>query len=338
MEPLRPQPLVDPFGRRVGDLRISVTDRCNLRCRYCMPADGLDWLPRSELLTFEEITRVASVCVDRFGFSSIRLTGGEPTVRAHLARLVSMLSQLHPTDGDALDLALTTNGTAFPLMAGGLRRAGLKRVNISCDSLRRDRFEAITRRDALDQVLEGIDAAVSAGFSPVKLNCVLERGVNDDEMVDFAAFGRERGVTVRFIEFMPLDADGTWVADRVVPAAEVVSAIDAAFPLEAVAGRGSQPAERFRYRDGGGEVGVIGSVTQSFCGTCDRVRLTADGMFRNCLFAVEETDLRAVMRGGGGDDDVAQAIAADVGRKWAGHTIGQVHFRRPARSMSQIGG
>jgi len=338
VETVRPEPLVDPFGRRVGDLRISVTDRCNLRCRYCMPAEGLDWLPRSELLSFEEITRVARVCVERFGFSNIRLTGGEPTVRAQLPRLVAMLAELHPASGDALDLALTTNGTAFPLLAGGLRTAGLNRVNISCDSLRRDRFETITRRDALEQVLEGIDAAVAAGFSPVKVNCVLERGVNDDEVVDFAAFGRQRGVTVRFIEFMPLDADGAWVADRVVPAAEVVSTIDAVFPLEAVGGRGSQPAERFRYRDGGGEIGVIGSVTQNFCGTCDRVRLTAEGMFRNCLFAVDETDLRTVMRGGGGDDDVAAAIVADVGRKWAGHSIGQVHFRRPARSMSQIGG
>jgi len=241
VESVRPESLVDPFGRRVGDLRISVTDRCNLRCRYCMPAEGLDWLPRSELLSFEEITRVARVCVERFGFSNIRLTGGEPTVRAHLPRLVAMLAELRPEsqapnpNGVAaeLDLALTTNGIAFPLLAGGLRSAGLNRVNISCDSLRRDRFEAITRRDALDQVLEGIDAAVAAGFSPVKVNCVLERGVNDDEVVDFAAFGRERGITVRFIEFMPLDADGTWVADRVVPASAVVSAIDAVFPLEA---------------------------------------------------------------------------------------------------------
>ncbi|MGI8778475.1 MAG: GTP 3',8-cyclase MoaA [Acidimicrobiales bacterium] len=333
-----PEPLVDPFGRRLGDLRISVTDRCNLRCGYCMPADGLDWLSRADLLTFEEITRVARVCVERFGFSNIRLTGGEPTVRAHLPRLVSMLAELRPASGRRLDLALTTNGTTFALVAEDLRAAGLGRVNISCDSLRRDRFEAITRRDALGQVLEGIDGAVAAGLSPVKVNCVLERGVNDDEIVDFAAFGRERGVTVRFIEFMPLDADKAWVADRVVPAHEVVSAIDAVFPLDAVGDHGSQPAERFRYRDGAGEVGVIASVTQSFCSTCDRVRLTADGMFRNCLFAVDETDLRAVMRGGGGDDDVAAAIVADVGGKWAGHSIGQVHFRRPDRSMSQIGG
>ena len=329
------EPLVDPFGRRVRDLRVSVTDRCNLRCRYCMPAEGLEWLPREEVLSFEEITRVAGVCVERFGFGSIRLTGGEPTVRAHLPRLVAMLAEL------GVDLSLTTNGTSFALLADDLRRAGLRRVNVSCDSLRADRFAALTRRDALAQVLDGLDAAVAAGLSPVKVNCVLVRGVNDDEIVDFAAFGRERGVTVRFIEFMPLDADEAWSADKVVPAAEVVAAIDAAFPVEPVdpaAPRGPAPAERFRYRDGRGEVGVIGSVTRSFCGTCDRVRLTADGMFRNCLFAVAETDLRAVLRGGGTDDDLAAAIAADVGAKWAGHSVGRVEFRRPARTMSQIGG
>ena len=326
------EPLVDPYARRVRDLRISVTDRCNLRCRYCMPAEGLDWLPRSELLRFEEITRVARVCVERFGFDSIRLTGGEPTVRAHLPRLVSQLSELK------VDLSLTTNGTTFALVADDLRRAGLHRVNLSLDSLRRDRFLALTLRDSLHQVLEGVDAAVAAGFSPVKVNCVLIRGVNDDEIVDFAAFGRDRGVTVRFIEFMPLDADGAWSADKVVPSDEVVAAIDAVFPLAPVDGRGADPADRYRYCDGGGEVGVIGSVTRSFCGSCDRVRLTAEGMFRNCLFAVHETDLRAVLRDGGSDDDLAAAIAADVGRKWEGHSIGQVAFVRPARSMSQIGG
>jgi cyclic pyranopterin phosphate synthase len=326
------EPLVDPFGRRVRDLRISVTDRCNLRCRYCMPADGLEWLPRDQLLSFEEIARVARVCVERFGFGSIRITGGEPTVRAHLPRLVAMLSQL------GVDLSLTTNGVSFGLLAGELRRAGLRRVNISVDSLRPDRFLALTRRDALAQVLDGVEAAVATGLSPVKVNCVLVRGVNDDEILDFAAFGRERGVTVRFIEFMPLDADQGWSPEKVVPAAEVVATIDAAFPLEPVGGRGSAPAERLRYRDGRGEVGVVGSVSRSFCGSCDRVRLTAEGMFRNCLFAVEETDLRAVLRDGGSDDDLAAAIAADVGRKWAGHSIGRVTFLPPNRSMSQIGG
>jgi cyclic pyranopterin phosphate synthase len=325
-------PLVDPHGRTVRDLRISVTDRCNLRCRYCMPAEGMDWLSRGDLLTYEEIERVARVCVERFGFDGIRLTGGEPTMRAHLPVLVEKLARL------GTDLSLTTNGATLGLLAGDLRAAGLRRVNISLDSLRPDTFFEVTRRHALGQVLDGIDAAVASGFSPVKVNCVLVRGVNDDEIVDFATFGRERGVTIRFIEFMPLDADDAWSPDGVVPGAEVVAAIDAVYPLEPVEERGSAPAERFRYLDGRGEVGVISSITQSFCGSCDRVRLTAEGMFRNCLFAVKETDLRSVLRSGGSDDDVAAAIVADVGDKWAGHSIGQVTFLRPDRSMSQIGG
>jgi GTP 3',8-cyclase len=324
--------LVDPHGRTVRDLRISVTDRCNLRCRYCMPAEGLDWLPRADLLTYEEIERVARVCVERFGFDGIRITGGEPTMRAHLPVLVEKLAEL------ATDLSLTTNGATLRLLAGDLRSAGLRRINVSLDSLRPETFFSVARRQSLDQVLDGIDAAVEAGFCPVKINCVLVRGVNDDEVLDFAAFGREHGVTIRFIEFMPLDADEEWTSASVVPGAEVVAAINAVYPLETVEVRGSAPAERFRYADGAGEIGVITSVTQSFCGSCDRVRLTAEGMFRNCLFAVQETDLRAVLRSGGSDDDVAGAIAADVGRKWAGHSIGQVNFIRPDRSMSQIGG
>ena len=325
-------PLVDPHGRSVRDLRISVTDRCNLRCRYCMPAEGMEWLARSDLLSYEEIERVARVCVERFGFDGIRLTGGEPTVRAGLPVLVEKLAAL------GTDLSLTTNGATLGLLAGELREAGLRRINISLDSLRPDTFFAVTRRHALDQVLDGIDAAIDAGFSPVKVNCVLVRGVNDGEIVDFATFGREKGVTVRFIEFMPLDAEDGWSPGTVVPAAEVVAAIDAVYPLEAVPARGRAPAERFRYADGRGEIGVIASVTRSFCGSCDRVRLTAEGMFRNCLFAVRETDLRAVLRSGGSDDDLAAAIVADVGNKWAGHAIGQVDFIRPRRSMSQIGG
>jgi len=325
-------PLVDPYGRTVRDLRISVTDRCNLRCRYCMPAEGMDWLPRTDLLTYEEIERVARVSVERFGFDGIRITGGEPTIRAHLPVLVEKLAAL------GTDLSLTTNGATLRSLAGDLRAAGLRRINISLDSLRPETFFAITRRSALEQVIDGIDAAVEAGLSPVKVNCVLIRGVNDDEIVDFATFGRERGVTMRFIEFMPLDADDGWSSRSVVPAAEVLAAIAAVHPLEPVDGRGSAPAERFRYLDGRGEVGIIASVTESFCGSCDRVRLTAEGMFRNCLFAVQETDLRAILRSGGSDDDLAAAIAADVGNKWAGHSIGQVTFLRPDRSMSQIGG
>jgi cyclic pyranopterin phosphate synthase len=324
--------LVDPFGRTVRDLRISVTDRCNFRCGYCMPEEGMVWLPRSEVLTFEEIERVAAVCVRRFGFDGIRVTGGEPTVRAHLPVLIAKLAAL------GVDLAMTTNGATLPLIAAELRQAGLRRINISCDTLRPERFLAITRRDALDKVIEGIDAALDAGFDPVKVNCVLMRGINDDEIVDMATFGRERGVVVRFIEFMPLDASDQWGRDKVVPASEVIAAIDAVYPLVPVAERGDQPAERFVYQDGRGEIGVIASVTRSFCGTCDRVRITAEGMFRNCLFSVRETDLRAILRSGGSDDDLATAIAADVATKWAGHSIGQVHFVKPARSMSQIGG
>ena len=324
--------LVDPYARTVRDLRVSVTDRCNLRCHYCMPAEGLAWLPRSEVLTFEEIERVARVCVERFGFDGIRITGGEPTVRAHLPVLVEKLAAL------GVDLSMTTNGVSLAGMAADLRRAGLGRVNVSLDSLRPERFAELTRREDLDRVLAGVDSAVAAGFSPVKVNCVLMRGVNDDEVVDLAAFGRERGVVMRFIEFMPLDATGEWRPDAVVPLDEIVARVGAAFPLDPVAGDGTAPARRFRYRDGAGEIGVVASVTQSFCSTCDRVRLTADGQFRHCLFAVRETDLRAVLRGGGSDDDVAAAVEAEVGRKWAGHSIGDVRFVRPDRSMSQIGG
>ena len=327
-----PTPLVDGFGRVHRDLRLSVTDRCNFRCTYCMPAEGLDWMAREDLLTYEELTRVARVCVERFGFNGIRLTGGEPTVRANLPVLIEQLSSL------GVDLSLTTNGTTLTNLAPALVSAGLERINISLDSLKRERFEQITRRDELDKVLEGIDAAVSAGLAPVKINCVVMRGVNDDEIVDFARFGRERGVTVRFIEFMPLDAQGEWTNEQVVTKAEIVAAIGDVFPLEPVAERESDPAARWRYVDGGGEFGVIPSVTEAFCESCDRVRLTADGMLRHCLFATRELDLRTLLRNEATDDDLAAAITAEVGAKWAGHQINQVHFIRPARSMSQIGG
>ena len=324
-------PLVDTFGRVHRDLRISVTDRCNFRCVYCMPEEGMAWTPRDELLSFEEIERVARVLVERFGFESIRLTGGEPTVRARLPLLVEKLARL------GVDLSMTTNGATLALMADDLAAAGLQRVNISLDSLHRDRFLALTRRDGLHQVLEGIDAAVDAGFDPVKVNVVLMAGINDDEVVDFATFGRERGIEVRFIEFMPLDADGAWDARRVVPGDQIVAAIDAVHPLEAEA-RGTDPAQRFHYADGLGCIGIIPTVTDAFCGTCDRVRLTAEGGLRNCLFALGEHDLRALLRGGASDDDLAAAMTESVAQKWAGHQINQVHFIRPARSMSQIGG
>jgi GTP 3',8-cyclase len=327
------QPLVDPHGRTVRDLRISITDRCNFRCFYCMPEEGMTWLPRADVLTFEEIERIARVCVERYGFDSIRITGGEPTVRAHLPVLIEKLATL------GTDLAMTTNGATLGLLASDLKDAGLRRINISCDSLRRERFAEITKRDRLPEVLEGIDAALAAGFDPVKVNVVAMRGVNDDELVDFATFGREKGVTVRFIEVMPLDAQQEWSREKVLTADEIVDTIGAVYPLEPFDVRGNQPAERFRYTDGeGSEIGVVASVSRSFCSTCDRVRLTAEGMFRNCLFSLRETDLREVLRSGGTDDDLAAAIEAEVGRKWAGHSIGEVTFIQPPRSMSQIGG
>ena len=323
--------LVDPFHRVVRDLRISVTDRCNFRCQYCMPAEGMQWLPREEILSFEEIERFARVCTKHFGFDGIRLTGGEPLVRAHLPELVQRLARLD------VDIALTTNGATLRLHANALAEAGLKRINVSLDSLRPERFLELTRRDELDRVLDGIDAAVDAGLQPVKINAVMMRGINDDEIIDFAEFGREKGLTVRFIEFMPLEAGEIWNEDLVVPAAEIVETINDVIPIEPVV-RGSEPAERWRYSDGKGEVGVIASVTKPFCGDCDRVRLTAEGQFRTCLFAVDEFDMRSLLRNEASDEEIAKAIVDAVGTKWAGHSIGQVNFIRPSRTMSQIGG
>jgi cyclic pyranopterin phosphate synthase len=327
-----PTELVDSYGRVHRDLRVSITDRCNFRCRYCMPTEGMVWQPRDEILTFEEIERVVRVAVQRFGVRSVRLTGGEPTVRAHLPVLIARLAAL------GVDLALTTNGASLSLLAEDLAAAGLSRINVSLDSLRPDRFAAITGRDGLDRVLEGIGAAVSVGLAPVKINMVVMAGVNDDEVVDMAEFGRRQGVEVRFIEFMPLDAQQAWASSDVVAAADIVAAIDAVFPLEGEPRTSSAPAQRWRYRDGGGSIGVIPTVTESFCTTCDRVRLTADGQFRTCLFATDEYDLRGLMRGGASDDELASLMTSAVSRKWAGHQIGQVHFIRPSRSMSQIGG
>ncbi len=326
-----PVPLVDSFGRVHRDLRISITDRCNFRCTYCMPEEGMAWLPRSEVLSFEEIYRVARILVERFGIESIRLTGGEPTVRAHLPRLVAMLSKL------GVDLALTTNGATLRLLAQDLAAAGLNRINVSCDSLRRDRFFEMTKRDSLAAVLDGIDAALEAGLNPVKVNVVAMRGVNEDELVDFAVFGRDKGVIVRFIEFMPLDAQQAWTNDQVLTYDEIRATISKVFPFEAMQ-RGSAPAERFRYLDGKGEIGIVASVTQNFCSTCDRVRLTAAGDFRTCLFATDDHPLRDLLRNGGSDDEVAAICAQAVGGKWAGHKINQVNFIRASKSMSQIGG
>ncbi len=323
--------LIDRFGRVHTDLRISVTDRCNFRCQYCMPEEGLEWLERSELLSFEEIERTARVLVENAGVRSIRLTGGEPTVRARLPLLVEKLAKLD------VEISMTTNGATLPLIADDLYKAGLTRINISLDTLDADRFHELTRRQDLDKVLEGIDAAVAAGFNPVKLNAVLMRGINHDEVLDFLRLGRERGVIVRFIEFMPLDAQGDWSADRVVGYDEILEIVSSEYSFEPVT-RGSSPAERFVYTDGEGEFGIIASVNEPFCGSCDRIRLTADGQLRNCLFGLDHLDVRKMLRGGASDADLVSAVAGEVDRKWAGHAIGQVHFLRPSKSMSQLGG
>ncbi len=330
--------LVDPFGRTIRDLRISITDRCNFRCTYCMPEEGMKWLPRSDVLSFEEIVRLARIFVEHYEVDGIRLTGGEPTVRAHLPVLVAKLAELRMPSGAKPDLSITTNGATFRLVAGELRAAGLDRVNVSLDTLRRERFAEITRRDELDRVLDGIEAAKEAGFAPVKINAVIERGVNDDEILDLAEFGRDHDVQVRFIEFMPLDADGHWASRQVVSQDEIVATIAAVHPLEPIPARGAAPADTWRYADGKGIVGVIPTVTKPFCGDCDRVRLTADGRFRTCLFATDDHDLLSLMRAGADDDHVAAAIERAVGTKWAGHRINTVNFVRPAKSMSQIGG
>lgn len=330
--------LIDRYGRTVRDLRISVTDRCNFRCTYCMPEEGLNWLDRAEVLTFEEIERVARICVERFGVDSLRLTGGEPTVRAHLPKLIEHLATLRLEDGRKPDIALTTNGATLRNIATELREAGLDRINVSLDSLQRERFLAMTRRDELDNVLAGINEAVATGFDKVKVNTVVERGTNDDEILALATYGRDLGVEVRFIEFMPLDATNEWERQKVVTQNEIVALIGEVYPLEQIPARGAAPADRWRYLDGKGTVGVIPSVSQPFCGDCDRVRITSDGQFRTCLFATNEFDLRAIMRNGGSDDEMAQLIIDAVATKWAGHQINQVNFIRPNRSMSQIGG
>jgi cyclic pyranopterin phosphate synthase len=303
-----------------------------------MPAEGMTWLDRSEVLTYEEIERVARICVETFGVDSLRLTGGEPTVRAHLPQLISKLAALRLPDGTKPDIALTTNGATLRNIALELRNAGLDRINVSMDSLKPERFFAMTRRDELHNVLAGIAEAQVAGFSPMKVNAVVERGANDDEILDLVRYGRDNNVEVRFIEFMPLDASNEWERKKVVSQDEIVATIAAEFPLELMPARGAAPADRWRFLDGKGTVGVIPSVTHPFCGDCDRVRLTSDGQFRTCLFATDESDIRSLLRNGGTNAEIAELIQVAVGAKWAGHKINQVNFIRPNRSMSQIGG
>jgi len=326
-------PLVDRYGRVHNDLRISVTDRCNLRCVYCMPEEGLSFLPRQELLTFDEITRVARVAKS-LGVSALRITGGEPLVRKGLPSLVARLSAL-----GFEDLAMTTNGTELARVAGELASAGLRRVNVSCDSLRPERFAAIRRRGNLDVVLDAMSAAEGAGLTPLKVNVVLLRGHNDDEILDFASFARETGRIVRFIEFMPLDAQGQWDRNQLVPGREVLERISDVWPVEPLSGpTGTAPAERFRFADGKGEIGLISSVSEPFCGTCNRLRITADGALRNCLFSDDERTVRDLLRNGGSDGDLSLLFRQTVWAKFPGHGINEPGFLSPARSMSMIGG
>jgi len=335
VDPVMPTegPMVDTFGRVHDDLRISVTDRCNLRCVYCMPEVGMTFLAPRSLLTFDEVTRVVAVARG-LGVRAVRLTGGEPLVRRGLHRLVGRLADL-----DMDDISVTTNGILLESAIEDLVAAGLTRVNMSCDSLRPERFAAIRRRGDLRTVLSAMDAAEAAGLPPVKVNVVLIRGVNEDEILDFAAFARTTGRSVRFIEFMPLDAQGTWRRDQLVPGAEVLQRIAARWPVTAVGGGDDRaPAERFRFVDGQGEIGVISSVTQPFCGTCNRLRLTADGAVRNCLFSDDELDVRSILRAGGSDDAVARVLRRAVWGKRPGHGIDDPGFLRPVRSMSMIGG
>ena len=328
------KPLVDGHGRSIGDVRISVTDRCNFRCQYCMPAEGLPWLQRESLLSYEEIARLVGL-LSSMGVHDVRLTGGEPLVRRELWRLVEMLSAIE----DVHDLSLTTNGYLLARQVDDLVAAGLRRVNVSLDSLAPDRFFQLTRRDSLAQVLEGLEAAQAhPELRPIKVNVVALRDFTEDEVVRFAEFARTRPFVVRFIEFMPLDADRAWTADKVLPNAEIRDMIDAVYPLEAVGRERHGTSRRWRFADGQGEIGFISPVSEPFCGDCNRIRLTAEGMLRTCLFSLHETDLREPLRAGADDAELEAIVRDAVWSKELKHHIGDEGFRQPARSMSRIGG
>src|SRR2546425_1271315 len=329
------QELVDPYGRVADDLRISVTDRCNFRCIYCMPAEGLKWLAREDILRFEEIVRLARIFVERYGVRTIRITGGEPLVRVKLEELIGMINAIDPT----LDITMTTNGVLLRQKAQALKDAGLKRINISLDTLRMDTFKDMARSEAFERVMDGITASREAGLWPIKLNMVVMSGHNDDEVVDFARLARSEGYEVRFIEFMPLDGDNIWTNGQVVPSRRIQEQIEDLFPLEPVVDTRPGPATRYRFADGAvGGVGFISSVSQAFCTTCNRVRLTAEGGLRTCLFSLHETPLRDLMRSGVSDDHLGSVIEAAIWRKEEGHLINKPGFIKPAKSMSQIGG
>jgi cyclic pyranopterin phosphate synthase len=331
----RRAPLVDGFGRVHTNLRISVTDRCNIRCFYCMPADHVEFMDRSELLTFEEIERFVRVVVE-LGVNKIRLTGGEPLVRREVHKLVAKIA---PIPG-IRDVGLTTNGILLADQAADLWNAGLRRLNVSLDALSPQKFKQITRRDGYEKVIAGIRAAQEIGFDPVKVNAVSVRGLTEDEIVPFGHFARDTGVEMRFIEYMPLDADCAWQRDKVLFAHEIIETLSREIMPLTPCGRPDPgaPATEFVFADGVGRIGFIASVSQPFCRDCNRFRLTADGQIRNCLFSLEETDIRALLRGGGTDAEIEAAVRKSIAGKKEGHEINTARFIQPARPMYSIGG
>ncbi|MFD7064539.1 GTP 3',8-cyclase MoaA [Streptomyces sp. NPDC059906] len=326
--------MTDRFGRVHTDLRVSLTDRCNLRCTYCMPAEGLDWMPKEDVLTDDEIVRLIGVATRRLGITEVRLTGGEPLLRRGLPQLVARLTALDP----APELSLTTNGVGLARSAVALRAAGLRRVNVSLDTLRPERYAVLTRRHRLADVLDGLRLARDVGLAPVKVNAVPIRGVNDDEVTDLAAFATEHGYRMRFIESMPLDAQGEWQRDAMITAEEILQSLTERFELLPIGRRDNAPAEEWRIAGTDSVIGIIASVTRPFCGNCDRVRLTADGQLRNCLFATKESDLRALLRNGADDTALEAAWRTCISGKGPGHAINSPDFSRPERPMSAIGG
>jgi cyclic pyranopterin phosphate synthase len=328
------EPLVDGHGRPIGDVRVSVTDRCNFRCQYCMPAEGLPWLERDDVLTFEEITRLVAL-LSELGVHDVRLTGGEPTVRRDFPRLAAMLAAVPGVE----DLSVTTNGYLLERDAAALVAAGINRFNVSIDSLQRDRFFEMTRRDALPRVLRGLEElARFPEAHPIKVNAVAMRGFTEEEALPFAEFARSHPYEVRFIEFMPLDADHSWTPDSVLTGEEIRAAIHAVHPLERAPRDAHATARVYRFADGQGQIGFINPVSDPFCGDCNRIRITADGRLRTCLFSLNETDLRTPLRSGAGDDEVEGIIREAVWRKELKHRVNEPGFIQPARSMSAIGG
>ncbi|HWZ29840.1 MAG TPA: GTP 3',8-cyclase MoaA [Bryobacteraceae bacterium] len=328
-------PLVDTFGRLHDNLRISVTDRCNIRCFYCMPETGVKFQPRDQILSFEEIERFVRIAVT-LGVRKLRITGGEPLVRKDLPKLIEKLAAIEGIE----DLALTTNGVLLAEQARELYDAGLRRINVHLDTLDRERFKQITRRDDLGKVLEGINVCQRLGYGPIKINAVGVKNLVEPDIVPLARFGRERGIEIRYIEFMPLDAQNLWDRERVLLADQMIAMLEREIgPLEEIPDRDPRaPATEYRFADGIGRVGFIASVSRPFCLNCNRVRLTSDGKLRYCLFAIDETDVRSILRDGGSDDDVRSAVRASVQAKWIGHEINSSQFVAPPRPMYSIGG